>query len=235
MDIKRFLSWFTFILGIVIIVASFLFWKGNSSDDIFVLNLVVSLIIYCLIFVDIFVPWVNLNDCAQRQVGSMGVWWTISGIYVLAAIGVMVVCNLMYSSSFKLQLLIHCSLLFCLLLGFVGVLHSSNKVDSVYKSEQVAKKNLQDMRQAVSTMIDAMVACSLPQEVVEQMKNLEEGVRYISPSNNPDAHLLERQFVEIIQEITMVLNDYSMNQEKVWSDLKKAERVCQSRKMIYSN
>lgn len=103
MDIKRFLSWFTFILGIVIIVASFLFWKGNSSDDIFVLNLVVSLIIYCLIFVDIFVPWVNLNDCAQRQVGSMGVWWTISGIYVLAAIGVMVVCNLMYSSSFKLH------------------------------------------------------------------------------------------------------------------------------------
>lgn len=91
------------------------------------------------------------------------------------------------------------------------------------------------MRQAVSAMIDAMVACSLPQEVVEQMKNLEEGVRYISPSNNPDAHLLERQFVEIIQEITMVLNDYSMNQEKVWSDLKKAERVCQSRKMIYSN
>ena len=35
MDIKRFLSWFTFILGIVIIVASFLFWKGNSSDDIY--------------------------------------------------------------------------------------------------------------------------------------------------------------------------------------------------------
>lgn len=233
---KTLLSLVAFLLGEAVIIASFLLWRGEAATDVLALNMAVSSLIYCLFFVDVLVPWVNWSDKAQKSVGSMGLRWFVTWVYAAFAVAVMLVCNLWLVASFELQLILHCVLFFLLLLGFTGVLHASGKVGGKYVQESRSRQGVQEMKQAVSGLKEAAAGCAqLPAACMHRIDSLEEGLRFLSPSDNLEARLLERQFVETVESIAAALPGYAADQEKIDAAFKKAERLYASRKAVYSN
>lgn len=233
---KTILSRLALLVGEAIIIASFFLWRGDAPADIFALNLVVASIIYGMMFVDILVPWVDWADKAQRRVGSIGLRWFVTGSYSILALGVMIVCNWALAVSFELQLILHACLLFLLILGFVGVLHASDKVVDIHLQESAHRSGIAEMRQAMMRLKETLLDCPrLPAVYGERINDLEEGLRYISPCDNPEAHALEARFVEVINEIAIAVPNFSMNQEKIENALTRAEHIYRNRKGEYSN
>lgn len=233
---KTLLSLLALLLGEAIIIVSFLLFGGNSPDNIRIMNIIVSSIIYCLFFVDVLVPWVNLKNKSQKRIGAIGLRWFVTWLYAIAAIAVMLLCNLLFKSSFELQLIIHCVLLLFLILGFTGMLHSSDKVGAIHAKENALQQNIQDIRRVMNTLNDTVSEYpQLPSQTVERIHNLHESLRYVSPSNNPEANALDKQFINTIREITVALPNYTLNKTQIESALSKAERIFQNRKSIYTN
>ena len=236
MDTKKILSFIALLGGEAIIIAAFLLFRGSLATDILVLNIVVSSVIYGLLFLDILVPWINLNDKQGKKVGSLGVRWLFTWLYAIAAIAVMLVGNLACEWSFALQIIIHCVLLFFLILGLVASLHSGDKVQEVYQQETFNRNGINEMKTAIRDLKDKMNDLpNLPEYFIRKINTLEDSLRFISPTENAEAHGLEQQFIRVINDIAFAISNYSMNEEAIGSNLKKAERIYQIRKSIYSN
>jgi len=236
MDTKKILSFIALLGGEAIIIAAFLLFRGSLATDILVLNIVVSSVIYGLLFLDILVPWVDLNDKSGKKVGSLGLRWFFTWLYAITAIAVMLIGNLAYEWTFALQFIIHCGLFFLLLLGFIAVIHSGNKVQEVYQQETFNRNGINEMKTAMRDLKDKMNGLpNLPEYFIRKINTLEDSLRFISQTENAEAHGLEQQFIRVINDIAFAISNYSMNEEAIGSNLKKAERIYQSRKSIYSN
>ena len=70
MDTKKIVSFIVLLGGEAINIAAFILFRGSLAPDVLVLNIVVSSVIYGLFFLDILVPWINLNDKQGKKVGS---------------------------------------------------------------------------------------------------------------------------------------------------------------------
>lgn len=236
MDTKKILSWIALIGGEAIIIAAFILFKGGLADNIFVLNIVVFSLIYGLFFVDVLVPWIDLTDKSQKKIGSLGLRWFFTWLYAIVAITAMLVGNLVFQWSFSFQIILHSILLFLLILGFVASITSSDKVKEVNRQETLNRSGILEMKNAMRNLKDKMNdLSSLPESFITRVNELEKSLRFISPSNSNEAYDLEHTFTNVIHEITFAISDYSMNEEKIENNLKKAERIYQNRKSIYSN
>ena len=232
---KKILSWLLLLFGEALIIAAFIIFRGETADNIFILNIIVSSVIYASFFVDILVPWIDFSDKSQRQIGSLGLRWFFVFFYAILAIATMICCNRVYNLPFATQLIIHGILFFLLLLGLLGAIHSGDKVKRVYEQDTENRSRLIEMKDAMRNLKNRMNHIDgLPGAFTRQIDALEEDLRFISPSNNQEAHELETAFVKIINDIGFAVSDFSMNQEKIESDLKKIERIYQNRKNIYS-
>ena len=232
MSTKKIISWLLLLFGEAIIITAFILFRGTAPDNIFVLNIAVSSVIYGLFFVDILVPWVDFNDKSQRRVGSLGLRWFVTWFYAILAIAAMIVGNAVYELAFTMQLIIHLILFFFLSLGMLGVTYSSGNVKQVYEQETKNRAGVIEMKNAMQKLIDNMN--DLPEEFIKKIKMLEENLRYISPSNNPEAYELEHTFVKTVNDMAYAISDFSMNQERIESNLKKLESIYQKRKNNYS-
>jgi hypothetical protein len=74
----------------------------------------------------------------------------------------------------------------------------------------------------------------LPTGFVEKINALEEDLRFISPTEKAEAHRLEEEFVAVIHALALGIT-HSVNGEALEDKLKKAERIYQNRKTVYSN
>lgn len=235
MKTKDILSWLAFVLGAAIIFGLFFIFMKDMPNDLFVLNLLVSLLVYALFFVDVLVPWVDWGDKSKRRIGSMGLRWVVTWIYAILAIVSMFVCNKLYNVEFPVQLIIHGILLLILVLGISGALHASDKVASVYDKETALQVGLTEMRCAIRELKQIVYESSgISQEVRSKIESIEEELRYLSPSDNPEAAVLEKQFSEIVRDLCLNVNSYSGDSDRIISLLRKADYVLKSRKSIYS-
>jgi hypothetical protein len=233
MDTKKILSWIALLGGEAIIIVAFILFRGGLADNILVLNIVVSSLIYGLFFVDVLVPWIDLGDKSQKKVGSLGLRWFFTWLYAIAAIAVMLAGNLAYEWSFALQIIIHCVLLFLLILGFVASFTASDKVVEVYKQEIQNRNGITEMKKTMVNLKDKINdTANLPENFIQRINSLEENLRFISPSDNSEAHELERAFVDTINSINIALTNYSLNKQQIENNLKKCERLYQNRKNI---
>jgi len=231
---KKLLSWLLLLFGEALIIAAFIVFRGETADNIFILNIIVSSVIYASFFVDILVPWVDFNDKSQKQIGSLGLRWFFVFFYALFAIATMI-CSGIYNLPFATQLIIHGILFFLFLLGLLSAIHSRDKVEQVYEKETENRSRIIEMKDAMRNLKDRMNHIDgLPGAFKRKIDTLEEDLRFISPSNNREAHELETSFVRIINDIGFAVSDFSMNQEKIEGDLKNLERIYQNRKNIYS-
>lgn len=236
MNAKNILSWLLLLFGEAIIIAVFILFRGNTPDDILVLNIVVGSLVYGLFFCNFRAPWINLQDKTQQQIGTIGISWFATWFYAIAAIGFMLAANIAFELSFTTQLIVHCVLLFFLFLWLLLSRHSGDKVREVYQQETFNSNGISEMKKAMRQMKDKMNDLSgLPVSFTSRINALEEDLRFFSPANSQESHDLERQFVGIINDIAFAITNFSMNEAAIESNLKKIERIYQNRKTVYSN
>ena len=236
MNVRNLLSWLLFIFGEAIIITAFILFRGNTPDDILTMNIIVSSLVYGLFFFNYGTPWIDLKDKSQKQVGAMGINWFAAFSYAIFAIGVIVISSFVYELSFTVQLIIHCVLLFFLLLSLLFSRISAGKVQEVYQQEVKNRGGINEMKVAINSLKDKMNELSdIPESFTQRINALEENVRFISPANNNEAYDLERSFAKTVNDIKFAISDFSMNEERIESNLNKIERIYQNRNNIYSN
>lgn len=237
MKTRTILSIIALILGEAVIVGGFFLWRcEDTPDSIFALNIIVSSIVYALCFVDVLFPWINRRDSSGRQVGSLGLRWTVSTLYTLLAIAAMLLLNKVFGAIFLVQLIVHVILLFLLVLGFTAVLHSSDKVASVHAGQAVRRQGVTDMATAVAGLEEDLLDYpDVPQELMDMVRNMKDDIRYVSPSDNPEAGNLEQQFVDRIESVTGWIHDFDRNRAEVEKAVIAAGRILRRRKDMYSN
>lgn len=236
MNTKNILSWFAFLGGEAIIISSFLLWHGSLSNEILILNIIVSVLIYGLLFFDVIFPLVDLRDPSGKRIGGIGIRWAVTWIYAILAVSIMILCNISFQCTFRLQLTLHCVLALLLLLGILAILHSSGQIANVYQEQRVTSIGLDEMKASVVELLDALYCCNQPYDsYIDRVCQLQEKLRYLSPSNNVEATSLEHQFSETIKNIRIAFSNQSLNKEQIELELKKAEYICQKRKSLYSN
>jgi hypothetical protein len=236
MSTKKILSWLLLLFGEAIIVAAFIIFRGSSPDDIHVLNIVVSSFVYGLTFCNFRAPWIDLKDKTQKQVGKLGISWLVTDIYTIVSVGFMLIANLAYELAFPTQLLVHCGLLFFLFLWLLFSHYSADKVAEVYHEQTANHNGILEMKKAIIALKDKIIETKdLPNNFVQKVNSLEESLRFISPTENSEAHELENSFVKVIESIRFAIQDYSLNAEQIDNNLKKCERIYRNRKNIHSN
>ena len=135
MNTKQILSWLLLLFGEAIIVAAFLLFRGGAADNVFVMNIIVTSIVYLLIFFGFRIPWDDTRDKSGRRIGALGISWFATGWYAIFAVAAMV-CGKVFLLAFTIQLIIHCSLLFLLLLGLLLSRHAADKVREVHRQQK---------------------------------------------------------------------------------------------------
>jgi hypothetical protein len=236
MNAKKLFSLFIALFGAALIILGFLHFGKNVQSEILTINIVISLMVYCLVFVDFVFPWVNLKDKAQKQIGSIGLRWFFTYIYIVLAIGAMVIFNSVKPIHFINQIIIHAVLFFILLLGLFLAFSSSDKVREVYFEEKQNRDRIDEMKRATKELqlrLDAMN--NIPTEIISRINELQENLRYLSPSNNNDAIVLETKFLDEIKSLHSCFSDSPINMEAVIINIKNCERTFKERKKVFSN
>lgn len=236
MNAKRIFSLLLALFGEALLIFCFLHFGKNVQSEILTLNIIVSTIIYCLVFVDALLPWINLKDKTQKQIGSIGLRWFFTFFYLILAIGVMIIFNSVKPIHFTNQIIIHGILFFLLLLGLFMAFSSSDKVREVYIEEKQNRDRIDEMKKVTKELqlkLDAMN--NIPAEIVNRINELQENLRYLSPSNSSDSVGLESRFVEEMRVLSSCFADNPLNIEKIISNIKNCERTYKERKQVFSN
>jgi len=236
MGTHKLLSGLLFLLGLALIIGGFFLFGTNLANDIFVLNIVVSTIVFSLYFFDILFPLVDFKDSSQRTVGSLGIRWFVVIIYSALAIALMIVANLKNPPfTFSIQLLVQGILAFGLVLGFITVHNSAKKVSNVYQREQQARSLLNEMKDATYNLVQKTRNMeNLPPYLKSKIEQISEDMRYISPSNNQEATELEKDFLDKLQNINLYLNRENIDLDAIEKDIQVCKQVYERRKQIYS-
>jgi hypothetical protein len=236
MNTKNSLSWMLLLFGEAIIITAFILFKRNTPDNILVLNIVVGSLVYWLVFLNFRAPWIDLNDKSQKRVGAISVSWLITWLYAILAIATIVCGHFVSELTFTIQLIIQCGLIFLLLWGLFGAQHASDKVKQVYEQEAQNRSGISEMKSAMRQLKDKMSETNgLPESFTNRINSLEENLRFMSPSNSVEVYNLERSFTTAAGDITFAISDFLMNEERIETNLKKLERICQNRKNSYSH
>jgi len=236
MNIKKIFSLLLVIFGEVLLILCFLHFGRNVQSEILTLNIVVSSLIYCILFVDIILPWVDFKDKSQKTIGSLGLRWFFTFFYILLAIGAMVVFNSVKPIHFTNQIIIQGILFFFLLLGFFMAFSTSDKVKEVYVEEKQNRDRVDEMKKATKEAqlkIDQMK--NIPIDIVNKLNELQENLRFLSPCNNSNACELEAKFVEEMRALNGCFFDIPLNIEKINDNIQNCNRTLKERKQVFSN
>lgn len=235
MNMKNILSWGAFILGIVLVVCGWFLWGDRGDTAVFVLNIVVSLLMYCLVFSDFLIKWYRPEDKSQRRIGNMGLKWGVVFIYIVLALLVMVLSK-NYNWSFWVQLFLHGVAIVVLIGGFALVSMSASNIGKVHEQQSVERSGVDKMRrEAKGLHYDMLDKGTIPAELSQRVAQLVEDMRFISPANSEDARDLEQRFVDIVGRARLMVSSFTLNHEELAAEISKAERTLKDRKATYSN
>jgi hypothetical protein len=148
----------------------------------------------------------------------------------------MIIFNSVKPIHFTNQIIIHGILFFLLLLGLFMAFSSSDKVREVYFEEKQNRDRIDEMKKVTKELqlkLDAMN--NIPAEIVDRINELQENLRYLSPSNSSDSVGLESKFVEEVRVLSNCFADNPLNMEKIISNIKNCERTYKERKQVFSN
>lgn len=233
MDKKTLMSYVAFGGGLALVVACLFIWRGETTpNNVFVLNLLVSVFAYSLFFGNLFLvkPVSKDND---SKVGSWGLKWYTVTLYPIVAVIAMIILK---QCPFAVQLIVQLVLVFLLIVSFLGVFSITSKVQSVAQEQKAVIEGVQTMKRAMTSIQDALMDCpDVPGNYRQKITEIEQALRFISPSDSAHARELEFKFVQIASEIEIGLPAFHMNRERLETALLKLDRVLTQRKNTYSN
>ncbi len=233
---KKIFYYLFLLSGELLIIICFLYFGRNAEAKLLTLNIIVSSIIYSLLFIGTLIPLVDFRDKSQKTIGSIGIRWFFTSLYMIGTIAVMIICNYGRQIDINSQIIIHGILFFLLFLGLFFSVSGSNKVQEVYNEERQILNRLEEMKKAtkqVQIKLDSMN--NIPPEIISKMTALQENLRYLSPCNNQDAYLLESNFLQEVDKVKNSLLDFPINHERIIENIQKCEIIYKERKHIFTN
>ena len=222
------------VLGLALVVSGWFLWGDQSQTDIFALNIAVSVVAYVVMFIDILFPWGNFREKTQRRIGNLAMRWFVQYGYSLAAIALLIICNLA-DLTFEVSLFLQCGLLILLLFGIATAKTSGNKIAEVSEEISHVVDCVELMRNGQDSLLEAAYDASAPAELIEKIKRLGDDLRFISPSNSEASRNVENQIIELFAQSSSLFSNYEINNELINSNIEKASRLIQKRKSTYSN
>ena len=231
MNLKKILSYAAFFFGLAILVACMFIW-GGEKNNVFYLNLSVFVVAYCMFFGPLLMGHSQSAD-DENKIGSWGLKWLVLTLYPIAAVAAVF---LMVSLAFAIQLMVHLGLLLLLLLSFVAITAITSKVRSINSEQKAARAGVQLMKRAMAAIQDKLVECpDVPANYKHKLDEIEQALRFISPSDSPEAAEFEDRFVETATEIKIGLPAFHMNKERMETAVIRLDRLINQRKNTYSN
>lgn len=235
MNSKKIISIVLLLAGEALIVACFLIFGKNESTEILSLNIAVSSIIYALFFIDILLPMVNFEDKSHKTIGSLGLRWYFTVFYAIVAIVAMFFLNYGTPTSTSIQVIIHSILFFLLLLGLFSAASSAQKTQTIFVEEKQIRSGLEELKKEtkkVQLKLDQMKDIS--KEIINNMNDLQENLRYLSPCDNPEAFELEASFFLQMKAINDCLFITPIDNEQIIEQIENCKRTYQERKQLFS-
>jgi hypothetical protein len=236
MNSKNLFSLIVAVFGEILIISCFLHFGKNTAPEILTVNITVASIAYFLLFFDFIFPWVNLKDKSQKQIGSIGLRWVFVFFYLVSVIGTFIFFNLIFPVSFFNLVLIHALLLFMLMIGLLLAFSSSDKVNEVYEEQKQNRARIDEMKRELKELqIKLDNLKNVPDEIITRINELNDNLRYLSPSNNDEALFLENKFVTEVRTLSSCFSDSTLNLELILKNIKNCERIFKERKNVFSN
>lgn len=236
-QLLKLLQWLIAIVGLALVICACNLIFANFATNLLVLNTVVACVVFIVVLLNIFKPLIDRADPSQPQVASMGMRWISVSIYSVLAIAAMAVCNInVQPLDFKYQLLVQGILLFGMAIFTTATLKASIQTTEVYRREETLKRQKQSLRDSAEALVDELQSGrQVPSEVRQRAEVLRDELRYISPSNAPQAIAIDQQMENIMEEIGTRAPNYDANASQINELLDKLFRLLKQRKSIYSN
>lgn len=222
------------LLGLILVVAGWLIWGDRTNTDIFALNIAVSVVAYCVMFVDVLIPWADLRDKTQRRIGNTGVRWFVQYGYSITAILLLVLCNLL-GLTFIVSLFLQCVVLTLLIFGIATAKTTAAKISEVSQENSDNINYLTLVREGVSSLLEAAHDAQAPQLLIARIERQAEELRYVSPSNSAESRKVENELMELLAATETLMRNYEVNNERIEANIAKAERLIKKRKSTFSN
>ena len=234
MDMKNILSRGAFALGFVLVICGWFLFGDRSNTAVFVLDIVVSLFVYSVLFSDFLITWYRPEDKTQRRIINLGLRWGATTFYAIVAISIIVLSHV-FSWVFGIQLFAHGIAIVLLIVGCALVVHSASNIASVTHQQDILLAGVDKMRREAKALhYDILDKGTIPTEISQRAAQLIEDMRFISPSNSEDARDLEQRFVDIIGRARIMVSSFTLNNEELAAELSKAERTLKDRKAAFS-
>lgn len=222
------------LLGLILVVAGWLIWGDRTNTDIFALNIAVSVVAYCVMFVDVLIPWADLRDKTQRRIGNTGVRWFVQYGYSITAILLLVLCNLL-GLTFIVSLFLQCVVLTLLIFGIATAKTTAAKISEVSQENSDNINYLTLVHEGVISLLEAAYDAQAPQLLIARIERQAEELRYVSPSNSAESRKVENELMELLAATETLMRNYEVNNERIEANIAKAERLIKKRKSTFSN
>lgn len=225
-----------YVLGISLICALFFVsFKDIFSEDIFWLDLAVSVGVYTLFMFNAGRLFMSSEDM-NSQWGGIGIRWFFMWMYSTLAVIAMVI---MYFTdlAFSVQILVQAALLLLLLFGFFFSMLANKQVASVSRQHQREASGLNNMRELVSRFEIHISSKNPDKTVVKLLDEIKDNIRYLSPSQDGIALDLESQFIVELSEImtSIARGDKTLDTDEVLNKLDSCNTILKQRKNFRYN
>lgn len=231
-------------LGEAIVIALNIIFRGDLPQDILILNIVVSTLIYMSSAWVYFIKLDRSDDKVGTWVGTLGVNLWGFNLYSLLALIALLAMNLhvivdQYSNTYpvdiKYQFLVHGILLLFLVTTRFFSKTVEGQVKNVYEKEEALKSGLGDMKSATKRLQDAIFVCEdVSPEIRKMIDSIQTDIRYLSPVKSREAKDIEEDFVAKVNALIPAFTNYKMNADSISKQIILLSHIVDNRKKIYN-
>lgn len=227
---KKVYNLLAILLGYGLIIAGFVLFGESLEDDIRILDIIVSCLIFTQFVQFTLFPLVNWGDSSHKEVGMMGIHFPVLIFCCIASIGIMAL-GIIFDFSFTLQLMCQLVVLFILFFGRLVTLFTGEKIQQIHHKEQVMMHGKLSLKNIMDDFIDEMATLKDLDPIAKQkLTNIHESLRFLSPSSNSEALRFDDQFSQSVEELRVLMRNTNLNREKILEEIEHLERILSRRK-----
>lgn len=232
------------VLGEAIAMALNIVFRGDLPQNILILNIAVSTLIYVSSAWVYFIKLDRSDDKVGTWVGVLGVNLWSFNLYSLLALIALLAMNLhvivdKYSDTYpvdiKYQLLVHGILLLFLVTTRFFSKTIEGQVKNVYEKEETLKLGIEDMKSATRRLQNAIFECGdINPEIRKMVDSIQADIRYLSPEMSREAKDMEADFVTKVNALIPAFINYKMNAELISKQIVLLSHIVDNRKKTYN-
>ena len=217
------------LIGFGMIIGGFIVFGGALPTNIRVLDIIVSCMVFFQVCELFFFPMVNMRSGAKKEVGMMGIHYTVIKIYTVLALAVLI-AGIAADLSFKIQLFGQLFAFVLLLVGRFATLLSGEHVEAVYDSETAKTEAKVALRRHFEQIDNMAATTDLDAATMQRLSDLVEEMRYVTPSDDAEARALDARLHDSLDDIASLLRDTRANADVITREIDNIVRTLNRRK-----